>query len=95
MESSGERGLRIRLAEGDPSGRLVAFEDGVLTLVLPRALAPGAPLTFAVVDASGEERRFEGRSLGARRTEGGHFRVRMRPVNLRREDRAFLRARLE
>lgn len=94
MESSGDQGLQVRLPEGGPTGRLLAFEDGVLTLVLPRALAPGAPLTFTAVDASGEERRLEGRSLGSRRTDEGHFQIRMRAVNLRRDDRAFLQARL-
>ena len=66
-----------------------AIDGNLLTLLSPRAFAPGAPIRFSTVDFE-VERSLEGRTLGSKRVDAGHFEVRMRFVNLRREDRELL-----
>ncbi len=64
------------------------MDGNLLTLLSPRAFAPGAPIRFAIL---GEvERSFEGRTIASKRVEDGRFEVRMRFVNLRRPDRELL-----
>jgi hypothetical protein len=81
------------LLDGGEEGEAVAFEGNLLTLLSPRAFAPGSPIRFTV---SVEEatRSFEGRTIGSRRVDGERFEVRMRFVNLRRLDRELFAQRL-
>jgi hypothetical protein len=64
------------------------FDGVVLTVVSPRAFAPGAPIRFSTA-AGGDPRSFEGRTIGSKRVD-----VRLRLVNLRRADRELLVGRL-
>ena len=80
--------MKIRL-DGGEEGRATSFDGSTLTLRSPRAFAPGAPIHFCTVDL-GEKRSFEGRTLGSKRVDDGRFEVRLRFVNLRRDDRELL-----
>ncbi|HJK89091.1 MAG TPA: hypothetical protein RMH85_13955 [Polyangiaceae bacterium LLY-WYZ-15_(1-7)] len=73
----------VRIAEGE--GAFVAFDKGVLEVVSPAPFAPGAPLALEV-----DGRALQAKSLGSKRQEDDRFRVRMRMINLRREDRLYL-----
>ncbi len=73
---------------------ICSFEGNILTFVSPRAFAPGAPIQFGAF-VGDHHRAFEGRSLGSRRIEGDRFEVRMRFVNLRRDDRKAILAATE
>lgn len=80
--------MKLRLETGE-EGDATAIDGDVLTLSSPRAFAPGAPIRFSA--SSGETvRSFEGRTIGSKRIDDGHFEVRMRFVNLRRVDREWL-----
>lgn len=71
-----------------------ALDGLVFTFVGARAFAPGAPIRFAVV--IGEQRRvLEGRCISSKRVDETRFAVRMRFVNLRREDKEALAAKIE
>jgi len=85
--------VKVRLDSGEDA-LARNFDGAVLTLLSPRAFAPGAPLRFSAAADDGT-RRFEGRAIGSKRVEDGHFEVRLRFVNLRRADRDFLAERLE
>jgi hypothetical protein len=67
----------------------LAFDGNLLKLRSPIAFAPGSPIRFNATGAYGE-RNFEGRVIGSKRVDEHWFEVRMRLVNLRREDRALL-----
>jgi hypothetical protein len=84
--------VNLRLQSGE-QGEAVRLDGNLLTFLSPRAFAPGSPIRFAV-SAEGGPRSFEGRTIGSKRIEGGRFEVRMRFVNLRREDRELLAERL-
>jgi hypothetical protein len=79
--------VKLRLATGE-EGEATAIEGNLLTFLSPRAFAPGAPIRFSTLGEA--ERSFEGRTIGSKRVEDGRFEVRMRFVNLRREDREVL-----
>ena len=80
--------MKLRLESGEEA-EASAIDGNILTLLSPRAFAPGAPIRFSTV--GGEvERAFEGRTLGSKRVDDGRFQVRMRFVNLRRADRERL-----
>jgi len=82
--------VEIELDRGDKA-ETRSFEGNILTFLSPRAFAPGAPIQFSAV--VGDHRRaFEGRSLSSRRTGVDRFEVRMRFVNLSRNDREALLA---
>ena len=80
--------MKLRLESGQDAVGL-AFDGNLMTLTSPVAFAPGSPIRFT---ASGEhgQRNFEGRALGSKRVQGAEFEVRLRLVNLRREDRELL-----
>jgi len=80
--------VKIRLDSGEEA-EARAFDRALLTLWSPRAFAPGAPIRFTAT-TEGEARNFEGRTIGSKRVDDGRFEVRMRFVNLRREDRELL-----
>jgi hypothetical protein len=82
--------MEIRL-EGDERAEAQTFDGSHLTFVSPRAFAPGAPIRFTAT-TGGAVRSFEGRAIGSKRIDEGRFEVRMRFVNLRRDDRVILNA---
>ncbi len=83
----------MRIALGDLSGEALRLEGEVLSLVLPRAFAPGAPLSFTA-ELEGEEVALSGKTFGSKKREDGRFDVRVRMTNLRRVDRERLAAAL-
>lgn len=85
--------MKIRLESGEEA-EAQTWDGSVLTLHGPRAFAPGSPVCFVAKLEHGE-RTFEGRTLGSKRIEEGRFEVRMRLVNLRRDDRNALVAHLD
>ncbi len=84
--------MPITLARGG-DGSAESVDGEVLTCVVSRAFAPGAPVDFTVRIGAGEL-TLGGKSLGSRRRDDGRFDVRFRLVNLRREDREALAATL-
>ncbi len=84
--------MRLRLASGEDA-EARAFDGSVLTLVGPRAFAPGSPIRFSAKFEEGEC-PLEGRAIGSKRIDARSFEVRLRFVNLRREDRERLMERL-
>jgi len=80
--------VKIRLDSGEEA-EARAFDGTLLTLWSPRAFAPGAPIRFTAA-TEGEARHFEGRTIGSKRVDDAGFEVRLRFVNLRREDRELL-----
>ena len=80
--------VKVRLDSGEEA-EARAFDGALLTLWSPRAFAPGAPILFTAT-TEGDTRNFEGRALGSKRVAEVQFEVRMRFVNLRREDRELL-----
>ncbi|MGB5284104.1 MAG: hypothetical protein WBN29_06310 [Polyangiales bacterium] len=80
--------MNLRLESGQDAVGL-AFDGNLLTLTGPVAFAPGSPIRFS---AKGEEgdRKLEGRVLRSKRVGQQQFEVRLRLVNLRREDRELL-----
>jgi len=85
--------VKIRLDSGEDA-EARTFDGALLTLLSPRAFAPGAPIRFVLVLEEGE-RPFEGRAIGSKRVDDSQFTVRMRFVNLRRSDRELLLHQLE
>jgi hypothetical protein len=71
----------------------LGFDGTTLTMLSPRAYAPGAPIHFSATTDE-DARNFEGRAIGSKRVDDGRFEVRMRFVNLRRADRELLSGRL-
>lgn len=84
--------MKLRLDSGEEADART-FDGAVLTVLSPRAFAPGAPIRFSAT-TDGEARSFEGRAIGSKRVDNVHFEVRLRLVNLRRADREVLVARL-
>ena len=84
--------VKVRLDTGEDA-EARAFDGAVLTVLSPRAFAPGAPIRFTAA-TDRDARNFEGRAIGSKRLENAHFEVRMRFVNLRRDDRELLAERL-
>lgn len=80
--------MNIRL--GEDAGEAVRFEGEVLSLILPRAFAPGAPIVF-VTELDGESVELGGKTVGSKRREDERFDVRVRMTNLRRTHRERLR----
>jgi hypothetical protein len=84
--------VKVRL-DGGEDAEALAFDGTTLTMLSPRAYAPGAPIGFSAT-TDDQARSFEGRALGSKRGDDGRFEVRMRFVNLRRADRELLSDRL-
>ena len=63
--------------------------NGILAAVSDRPHAPGAPIRTTVVLPDGPL-SIDARSIGSKRRDDGTFDVRMRLINLRREDRLRL-----
>ena len=84
--------MKVRLDTGD-EGEAKSLDGNTMTLLSPRAFAPGSPIRFSVV-LDDRKRSFEGRTIGSMRVAEGSFEVRLRFVNLRRSDRELLVSRL-
>jgi hypothetical protein len=67
----------------------VAFAGLILAVIDDRPHAPGAPIRATLTLADGPL-AIAGKSIGSKRRDDGSFDVRMRLINLRREDRARL-----
>jgi hypothetical protein len=80
--------VKLRLESGQDAVGL-AFDGNLMKLMSPIAFAPGSPIRFTAAGEHGQ-RKFEGRALGSKRVQGAEFEVRLRLVNLRREDRELL-----
>jgi hypothetical protein len=70
-------------------GEIQAFDGKVYQLSLHRAYAPGAPISVEV-SREGGWLPLTMKSIGSKRQTDGSFIVRARPINLRRETRAWL-----
>lgn len=84
--------VHVRLEDGR-AAEAVAFEDGQVVLLSPRAFAPGAPVAFEAALPEGPQ-ALAGKTVRCRRRDDGRFEVRLRPVNLRRDQREALEAAL-
>ena len=80
--------VKVRLDSGEEA-EARTFDGAFLTLLSPRAFAPGAPIRFNAT-TEGDPRTFEGRAIRSKRVDDSRFEVRMRFVNLRRDDRELL-----
>ena len=80
--------MKVRLDTGD-EGEAKSLDGNTLTLLSPRAFAPGSPIRFSVA-VHDDSRSFEGRTIGSKRVDPERFEVRLRFVNLRRADRELL-----
>lgn len=82
----------LTLARG-VEGRAHSIDGEVLSCVVSRAYAPGAPVDLGVRLEAGEL-ALRGKSLGSKRRDDGRFDVRLRLLSLRREEREALAAAL-
>lgn len=80
--------MHLRLESGQDAVGL-AFDGNLLKLTSPQAFAPGSPIRFSAKGEDGD-RNLEGRVLRSKRIDEQRFEVRLRLVNLRREDRELL-----
>lgn len=85
--------MKLRLESGEDADAR-AFDGSQFTFWSPRAFAPGSPVRF-VARFEGGERPLEGRALGSKRVDEQQFEVRVRFVNLRRDDRQRLLEQLD
>jgi len=72
---------------GGHAGTAESWDGTVLVVTSPRAFAPGAPLKI-----EHGELGIEAKSIGSKRRDDGNFVVRVRVVNLRRDQRLALDA---
>lgn len=70
---------------GGERGEAVSLSGELLTIIAPKAFAPGAPVSFSIESAA-----LQAKSRGSRQRDDGRFDVRVRLVNLTRDDRAHL-----
>lgn len=82
---------RWQLADGSVA-QLLAYEGGLLRLRSVHAWAPGAPMTLSSASLPSPNSSLQGRAIGSKRQADGSFEVRVRLVNLRREQRRLLEA---
>jgi hypothetical protein len=78
-----------------PSGELakaVEWKPDVLSLICPKAFAPGQPVELKAKAAGGDTIGLIGKSGGSKKREDGAFDVKLRLHSLRREQRAWLEA---
>jgi hypothetical protein len=80
--------MNLRLESGEDA-EARDFDGNQFTIWSPRAFAPGSPVRFMASFDEGE-RSLEGRAIGSKRIDERQFEVRMRFVNLRRDDRQRL-----
>ena len=87
-ESPTRTPLALTLGDDGAAGTFERWDGTCLTVRLPQAFAPGAPVR--VLLALSTPLPIEGKSLGSRRDADGWFTVRLRPVTLPRSTRAAL-----
>ena len=80
--------MKLLLDSGE-EGQATSFDGRVLTLLSPRAFAPGSPIRFSLSVGNGCP-ALDGRTLGSKRVDPECFEVRLRLVSLRRADRELL-----
>lgn len=80
--------MKVCLQSGEEA-QARRIDGNVLTLLSPKAFAPGSPIHFSVA-LNDDSRNFEGRTIGSERVDPERFEVRLRFVNLRRADRELL-----
>lgn len=78
----------VRVASGG-EGEATAIAGEVITIVIERAYAPGAPIQIEL-SFEGGAITLRAKTVGSRRQPDGRFEVRARMLDLRREDRARL-----
>jgi hypothetical protein len=71
----------------------VSFTRGILAAISERAHAPGSPIKVTIELPDGPL-AIDSRSIGSKRRDDGSYDVRMRLINLRREDRERLERQL-
>lgn len=84
--------VKLQFQNGE-SARATHLQDLILHIESPCAFAPGSPVRFTA-EVDGALRRFDSRGVGSKRRDGNTFEVRVRLVNLTREDRNALTAAL-
>jgi hypothetical protein len=82
----------VRFGDGS-EGRALALEKTVLRAVGDNAYAPGRPLEL-VLQLDGEAVEVRGKAIGSKKRDDGRFDLRIRLVDLRRDDRGRLEAAL-
>jgi len=80
--------VNLRLESGHDAVGLT-FDGNLLKLSSPVAFAPGSPIRFIAKGMDGD-RSLEGRVLRSKRKGEQQFEIRIRLVNLRRDDRELL-----
>ena len=85
-----ERGYPARLADGG-AARAVGYEvqAEVLHIVAERPFPPGRPLVFTLV-LSETKVVLQGKAIGSKRREDGHYEVKIKLHTLLRDHRARL-----
>jgi hypothetical protein len=85
---------RVDVRFGDGSeGHAVAFERTIMHAVGDNAYAPGRPLELTL-RLEGEAVEVRGKAIGSKKRDDGRFDLRIRLIDLRRDDRARLEAAL-
>lgn len=82
--------IAIELEAGG-DGTFEGLSGEVVETVLSRAFAPGAPVPMTIL-LPGDPIRLRAKTIGSKRRDDGRFAVRLRVIDLRREDRAKLEA---
>ena len=80
----------VRFGDG-ATGHATAFDGAVLECVVGIPQAPGRPVEVVLQLGDGPL-TLQTRSRGSRRVDEARFQVRLRPVALRRDERARLQA---
>ncbi|QQR89873.1 MAG: hypothetical protein IPJ88_17155 [Myxococcales bacterium] len=80
-----------RIVSQDDHGQALGLSGEVIRIELPRAHAPGSPIAF-VLEHDGGSMELNGRTIDCTKKDAteGMFRIRVRLVNLRREQRLML-----
>ena len=87
--------MKIRLESGEEADAQ-RFDGTSLTMLSPRPFAPGSPIRFALADdGEAAARNLEGRTIGSKRVDDALFEVKLRFVNLRREERELLKQKVD
>lgn len=82
--------IAASLGEGN-DGHAVAFDGAVIECLVTAPQAPGRPVDIVLQLGDGRL-TLRTKSRGSRRADDGRFQVWLRPVALRREERARLQA---
>jgi hypothetical protein len=78
----------FKISTGE-QGTVRDFEEPLMTLLSPKAFAPGQPLALTLI-ADDSQLVLQGKTIGSKREPDDRYVVRVRVVNLRRTDRNLL-----